>query len=234
MYVVYSQLRATPTCNTNVLETIGPSFAAYTLGYSSSFLAYGTLEIPGPGCTESVIAGGFHTIDFSSLYYNPIVPTTSSKPGCPPWVNPRVSMATGLQDVDPSWGSCQPFFAGAYDPPSVLKKQSRLAPPLVAGAGPVTDAGPVATVIPAQAHAAPTPDTPAPTPAADPGNNGPPPNPPSGNSRNPGPVNSPNPPQPAPAPADPGNAPANLPAASPFNPRTTLRTLLQMPLRLIQ
>lgn len=212
MYVVYSQLRATPTCNTNVLETIGPSFAAYTLGYSSSFLAYGTLEIPGPGCTESVIAGGFHTIDFSSLYYNPIVPTTSSKPGCPPWVNPRVSMATGLQDVDPSWGSCQPFFAGAYDPPSVLKKQSRLAPPLVAGAGPVTDAGPVATVIPAQAHAAPT-------PAADPGNNGPPPNPPSGNSRNPGPVNSPNPPQPAPAPADPGNAPANLPAASPFNPQ---------------
>ena len=152
------------TCDSSILETTGPSFEAKTLAYSSSFLAYGTLEIPGPGCTENVIAGGFHTIDFDDLYYNPITPTTSEKPGCPPIVNPRLSLPADITSVDPAWASCEPLFYGAYDPPSVVKKASGgLAPPTPADSD-TTSARPESIQsTSAAAQAAPAPASPAPT-----------------------------------------------------------------------
>ena len=110
------------TCDSSVLETTGPSFAAKTIAYSSRFLAYGTLEIPGPRCDEYVVAGGFHTIDFDNLYYNPITTSTTQKAGCPPYANPRLSLPADLTSVDPAWASCEPLFYGAFDPPIALKK----------------------------------------------------------------------------------------------------------------
>lgn len=180
-------MSATGTCPQGLpVETVGPYFDAYTTGYSNSFLAYGTLEIEGPGCTEDVIVGGFHTIDFSNLYYKPISPTTTYKAGCAPYVNPRVSMVLDLTAAVPAWASCQPLYYGAFDPPSILHKESQLVPP-AGGPGPVTNVGPATpTVIPAKAPAAPTPNDPAPTQTPAPAPNSPQPAP-----------------QPAPAPADP-------------------------------
>lgn len=196
-------MSATGTCPQGLpVETVGPYFEAYTTGYSDSFLAYGTLEIEGPGCTEDVIVGGFHTIDFSNLYYNPITPTTTYKAGCAPYVNPRVSMALDLTAAVPAWASCQPLYYGAFDPPSVLHKESQLAPP-GAGPGPVTSVGPAApTALPAEIPAAPTPNDPVPTPA-------------------PAPAPALKSPQPAPAPAGPIDTDPNPPAdpiSAPGNP----------------
>ena len=200
-------MSATGTCAQGLpVETVGPYFEAYTAGYSDSFLAYGTLEIEGPGCTEDVIVGGFHTIDFSNLYYNPISPTTTYKAGCAPYVNPRVSMALDLTAAVPAWASCQPLYYGAFDPPSFLHRQSQLAPP-AAGPGPVTNVGPAApTALPAEVPAAPTPKDPAPTPAPAPAPAPKPPQPP---------------PQPPPAPAVPVDTDPNPPAdpiSAPGNP----------------
>ena len=191
-------MSATGTCPQGLpVETVGPYFEAYTTGYSNNFLAYGTLEIEGPGCTEDVIVGGFHTIDLSNLYYNPISPTTTYKAGCAPYVNPRVSMALDLTAAVPAWASCQPLYYGAFDPPSILHKESQLAPP-AAGAEPVTNAGPAApTALPAGVPAAPTPNDPAPTPAPAPAPTYRPPQPE---------------PQQAPAPAGPVETPPNPPA----------------------
>lgn len=77
-------------------------------------------------------------------------------------------MPADLTNVASSWASCEPLFYGAYDPPSFLKKASRLA--LVqAGDGPVTSAGPAAaTRVPAMAEAAPTHDHPRPTAVSNP------------------------------------------------------------------
>lgn len=75
---------------------MGPSYAAKTIGYSSRFLAYGTLINPGPNCDEQNIQDGFHTIDFSELYYTPIVTSTVYKSGCPPYANPRLSLPADL------------------------------------------------------------------------------------------------------------------------------------------
>ena len=99
--------------------------------YSSRFLAYGTLSSPDERCDENVVVGGFHTIDFSDLYYHPIVTSITSKAGCPPYVNPRLSMPAELTDVDPAWRTCQPLFYGEFDPPRVLTKVtgSLLSPP---------------------------------------------------------------------------------------------------------
>lgn len=85
------------------------------------------------------MAGGFHTINFSDLYYTPIVTSTISKEGCPAIVNPRISLPADLTNVAPSWASCEPLFYGAWDPPSILKKASQLAPVQIGG-GPVTTA----------------------------------------------------------------------------------------------
>ena len=168
VYVVYSQLgatvSATGTCPQGLpVETVGPYFEAYTTGYANSFLAYGTLEIEGPGCTEDVIVGGFHTIDFSNLYYNPISPSTTYKAGCAPYVNPRVSMVLDLTAAIPAWATCQPLYYGAFDPPSILHKESQLVPS-AGGPGQVTNVGPATpTEMPAKAPAAPTFNDPAPT-----------------------------------------------------------------------
>lgn len=139
VYVIYSSLRATATCSDSALHTIGPSFSKKTIAYSSRFLAYGTLSMPDAGCSEFVVVGGFHTIDFSSLFYNPITTTTTSKGGCAPYVNPRLSLPAELTNVDPSWQSCEPLFYGAFDPPSVLTKASGGLVPSSVGAGQVTD-----------------------------------------------------------------------------------------------
>ena len=200
-------MSATGTCPQGLpVETVGPYFEAYTTEYSNSFLAYGTLEIEGPGCNEDVIVGGFHTIDFSNLYYNPISPTTTYKSGCAPYVNPRVSMALDLTAAVPAWASCQPLYYGAFDPPSILRKESQLAPP-ANGPGPVTNVEPATpTASPAEAPAAPTPNDSAPT-------------------HTPAPALAPSSrqsaPQSAPAPAAPVNTPPNPPAdpiSAPGNP----------------
>ena len=143
---------------------MGPSFAAKTIGYSSRFLAYGTVANPGPNCDEQNLPGGFHTIDFSELYYTPIVTSTVYKAGCPPYANPRLSLPAELINVDPAWKTCQPLFYGAFDPPSVLNKASRLAPAQVDPAS-VTPTPPPVPALPAVAQATPAAQTPAATPA---------------------------------------------------------------------
>ena len=140
VYVIYSSLRATATCSNSALHTIGPSFSEKTIAYSSNFLAYGTLSSPNGGCSEHEVVDGFHTIDFNSLYNSPIVPTTSTKAGCAPYINPKLSLPADLTTIDPAWKSCEPLFFGAFNPPSILRKPtSGLAPSPVA-AGQVTNA----------------------------------------------------------------------------------------------
>ena len=131
MYVVYSSLQATYACNGGSVQTIGASFERKTIGYSSRFLAYGTLSSPDQRCDENVVVGGFHTIDFADLYYHPITTTVTSKAGCPPYVNPRLSMPAELTDVDPAWGTCQPLYYGAFDPPRVLTRAGGFDPIVV-------------------------------------------------------------------------------------------------------
>ena len=79
------------------------------------------------------MVGGFHTIDFNDLFYHPITTSTTTKAGCPPYVNPRLSMPAELTDVDPAWKTCQPLFYGAFDPPRVLSTYDG---PLGPGPGP--------------------------------------------------------------------------------------------------
>ena len=167
--MIYSELQATVSatgaCDSSASgDPVGPSYAEKTIGYSSRFLAYGTLTDPGPNCDEQNLPGGFHTIDFSQLYYTPIVTSTVSKAGCPPYVNPRLSLPADLTDVDPAWKTCQPLYYGGFDPPSFLSKASRLAP---APAGPavVTPTPPPAPPPPATAQATPAAETPVETPA---------------------------------------------------------------------
>ena len=143
---------------------MGPSYAAKTIGYSSRFLAYGTVTFPGPNCNEQYIEDGFHTIDFSQLYYTSIVTSTVYKPGCAPYANPRLSLPAELTNVDPAWKTCQPLFYGAFDPPSLLSKASRLAPAPVDPAA-VTPTPPPAPALPAVAQATPAAQTAAVTPA---------------------------------------------------------------------
>ena len=142
---------------------MGPSFAAKTIGYSSRFLAYGTVTFPDAGCTEQFIEDGFHTIDFSQLYHTPIVTSTVYKAGCAPYANPRLSLPAELTDVDPAWKTCQPLFYGAFDPPSVLSKASRLAP-AQADPAKVTPTPPLVPALPPAAQATPAAQTPAATP----------------------------------------------------------------------
>ena len=141
---------------------MGPSFAAKTIGYSSRFLAYGTVTFPDQGCTEQYVVDGFHTIDFRQLYYTPIVETTTTKAGCVPYANPRLSLPAELTNVDPAWKTCQPLFYGAFDPPSVLTKASRLAPAQADPAA-VTPTPPPVPALPAVAKATPAAQTPAAT-----------------------------------------------------------------------
>ena len=111
------------------------------------------------------IVGGFHTIDFSDLYYSPIATTTSYPPGCPPYVNPRVSLPAELTNIAPEWASCEPRWYGAYDPPSIMSKASQLVPDVAQ----ITEAANFgATVVPALAEAAPAQDLAQATPAPDP------------------------------------------------------------------
>lgn len=120
MYVVYTSLRATYGCNGGPIQTFGSAYERKTIGYSSKFLAYGTLSSPDQRCDENVVVGGFHTIDFTDLYYHPITTSVTSKAGCPPYINPRLSMPAELTDVDAAWKTCQPLFYGAFDPPRIL------------------------------------------------------------------------------------------------------------------
>ena len=157
-------MSATGTCDLSASgDPVGPSFAAKTIGYSSRFLAYGTVTFPGLGCTEQYIKDGFHTIDFSQLYHTPIVTSTVYKPGCAPYANPRLSLPTQLTDVDPAWKTCQPLFYGAFDPPSILSKASRLAP-AQADPATVTPTPPSVPALPPAAQATPAAQTPAATP----------------------------------------------------------------------
>ena len=143
---------------------MGPSFAAKTIGYSSRFLAYGTVTFPGLGCTEQYVEDGFHTIDFSQLWHTPITTSTVYKAGCAPYANPRLSLPAELTNVDPAWKTCQPLFYGAFDPPSVLSKASRLAP-APADPATVTPTPPPVPALPPAAQATPAAQTPAATPA---------------------------------------------------------------------
>ena len=122
VYVVYTSLQATYACENGPITTLGSAYQKKTIGYSSRFLAYGTLSSPDQRCDENVVVDGFHTIDFSSLFYHPITISTTSKAGCPPYVNPRLSMPAELTDVDAAWKTCQPLHYGAFDPPRVLTK----------------------------------------------------------------------------------------------------------------
>ncbi|KAF6235844.1 hypothetical protein HO173_006039 [Letharia columbiana] len=160
VYVIYSELQATVSatgqCDLSASgDPVGPSYAAKTIGYSSRFLAYGTVTNPGPNCDEQYIEGGFHTIDFSELYYTPIVTSTVYKPGCTPYANPRLSLPADLIDVVPAWETCQPLFYGAFDPPSILTKASGLAPAQASPAA-VTPPPPPVPALPAVAQATPT------------------------------------------------------------------------------
>ena len=120
MYVVYTSLQATYACENGPITTLGSAYERKTIGYSSRFLAYGTLSSPDQRCDENVVVDGFHTIDFNDLFYHPITTSTTSKAGCPPYVNPRLSMPAELTDVDAAWKTCQPLHYGAFDPPRVL------------------------------------------------------------------------------------------------------------------
>ena len=217
VYVIYSSLRATVRCADSALYTIGPSFSQKTIAYSSRFLAYGTLSIPDAGCSEHVVVDGFHTIDFSSLYYNPITTTTTYKAGCAPYVNPRLSLPAELTSVDPSWRSCEPLFYGAFDPPSIITKASGGLVPSPVGAGQVTDpASPQAIPEGVSAHPVVTPAPPVAAPTNDASNtNVPPP-------ANPLPE-SPVPVVSNPAPATTGNpAAASSSAAIPNSPAASV------------
>ena len=165
--MIYSELQATVSatgaCDLSASgDPVGPSYAAKTIGYSSRFLAYGTVSFPGPNCNEQVVEDGFHTIDFSQLYYTPIVTTTTYKSGCAPYANPRLSLPAELTNVDPAWKTCQPLFYGAFDPPSYLSKASRLAP-AQADPATVTPTPPPDPALPAAAQATPAAQTPAAT-----------------------------------------------------------------------
>ena len=139
VYVIYSSLRGTAACSTESgLYAVGPAFSQKTLAYSSRFLAYGSLSIADAGCSEFVVVDGFHTIDFSSLYYSPITTTTTYKAGCAPYVNPRLSLPHELTNVDPRWENCEPLFYGAFDPPSIITKASGALAPSPVGAGRIT------------------------------------------------------------------------------------------------
>ncbi|KAM0802792.1 hypothetical protein BDR22DRAFT_94855 [Usnea florida] len=167
VYVIYSELQATVSatgaCDSSASgDPVGPSYAFKTIGYSSRFLAYGTVTFPGPNCDEQYVEDGFHTIDFTELYYTPIVTTTTYKAGCAPYANPRLSLPADLTDVVPAWKTCQPLFYGAFDPPSILTKASRLAPAPVDPAT-VTPTPPPVPISPAAAHATPAAETPAAT-----------------------------------------------------------------------
>lgn len=167
--MIYSELQATVsatgTCDLAASgDPVGPSYAAKTIGYSSRFLAYGTVTNPGPNCDEQYIEDGFHTIDFSELYYTPIVTSTVYKSGCAPYANPRLSLPADLTDVVPAWKTCQPLFYGAFDPPSILTKASGLAPAQADPAA-VTSTPPPAPALPATAQATPVAETPAATAA---------------------------------------------------------------------
>ncbi|KAG8533461.1 uncharacterized protein KY384_002244 [Bacidia gigantensis] len=99
------------------------------MAYSSRFLAYGTMSSPGSTCEGFVLSGsGFSTIDFTSLYYNPIITSTTTKAGCSPYINPRVSLPAELTSVDPLWKRCEPLYYGAFDPPRVISKTNALSP----------------------------------------------------------------------------------------------------------
>ena len=147
---------------------MGPSYVAKTIGYSSRFLAYGTLTNPGPNCDEHNVQDGFHTIDFSKIYYTPIVTTTTYKPGCAPYANPRLSLPADLTDVVPAWKTCQPLYYGAFDPPSILTKASVLAPGRVFVPNEFAPIALVhaASLVPAQADPAAVTPTPPPVPAS--------------------------------------------------------------------
>lgn len=158
-------MSATGTCDSSASgDPVGPSYAAKTIGYSSRFLAYGTVTFPGPNCDEQYIEDGFHTIDFSELYHTPIVTSTVYKSGCAPYANPRLSLPADLTDVVPAWKTCQPLFYGAFDPPSVLSKATGLAP-AQAGPAAVTPTPPSVAALPAAAQAIPAAETPAATTA---------------------------------------------------------------------
>lgn len=158
-------MSATGTCDSSASgDPVGPSYAVKTIGYSSRFLAYGTVTFPGPNCDEQYIEDGFHTIDFSALYYTPISTSTVYKSGCAPYANPRLSLPADLTDVVPAWKTCQPLFYGAFDPPSILSKASGLAP-AQAGPAAVTPTPPPVPASPAAAQAIPAAETPAATTA---------------------------------------------------------------------
>ena len=72
----------------------------------------------------------FNTINFTSLYWTPIITSTTQDPGCPPIINPRLSLPLELTDVNPIWHAqrCEPLYYGAFDPPKILTKGSGLAP----------------------------------------------------------------------------------------------------------
>ena len=130
MYVVYTSLQATYGCNGGPIQTFGSAYERKTIGYPPRFLAYGTLSSPDQRCDENVVVGGFHTIDFMDLYYHPITTSVTSKAGCPPYVNPRLSMPAELTNVDAAWKTCQPLFYGAFDPPRILTRvNGPLTPP---------------------------------------------------------------------------------------------------------
>ena len=165
--MIYSELQATVsatgTCDLAASgDHVGLSYAVKTIGYSSRFLAYGTVTFPGPNCDLQAVDGGYHTIDFSQLYYTPIVMATTYKSGCAPYANPRLSLPTDLANVDPAWKTCQPLFYGAFDPPSFLSKASRLAP-AQADPATVTPTPPPDPALPAAAQATPAAQTPAAT-----------------------------------------------------------------------
>lgn len=165
--MIYSELQATVSttgaCDSSASgDPVGPSYAVKTIGYSSRFLAYGTVTFPGPKCDEQYIEDGFHTIDFSELYYTPIVTSTVYKSGCPPYANPRLSLPADLTNIVPAWKTCQPLFYGAFDPPSVLTKASGLAP-AQAGPAAVTPTPSPVPASPATAQATPAAGTPAAT-----------------------------------------------------------------------
>ena len=141
---MYSSLQATYACKDGPILTLGSAYERKTIGYSSRFLAYGTLLSPDQRCDENVVVGGFHTIDFSDLYYHPITTSLTSKAGCPPYVNPRLSMPADLTDVDPAWATCQPLYYGAFDPPRVLTRVNGPMIPLSAPSKP--------TSVPVPAH----------------------------------------------------------------------------------
>lgn len=168
--MIYSELQATVsatgTCDLAASgDPVGLSYVAKTIGpYPTSFLAYGTVANPGPNCDEQVIQGGYHTIDFNTLYSTPIVMSTTYKAGCTPEVNPRLSLPRELSNVDPAWKTCEPLYYGAFDPPSVLRKASRLAPAQADPAA-VTPTPPPVPASPAAAQATPAAQTPTVTPA---------------------------------------------------------------------